>query len=154
MFFKINIVLFLFLFLSCNSLKTSNQIGEVSKGNLTITTNADVLKKEWNNLLKDLKFESELNSFKIIKDFDTNENSKVYYLLVSSSDDKTIKVGAELIKKGNKFYFPNPKEKHIIICHGTTDCFPKKFKNDDWGCDCAIDSLLNCKKTESYIIKE
>lgn len=154
MFFKLKIGLLLLFFISCNSLKTSNQIGEASNGNLTITTNTDVLKKEWNNLLKDLKFESELNSFKIIKDFDTNENSKVYYLLVSTSDDKKLKVGSELLKKGNKFYFPNPKEQSIFICHGTTDCFPKKFKKDDWGCDCSIDSLLDCKKTVSIIIKE
>ncbi len=115
MFFRINIVLFLFIVFSCNSLKINDQIGEVSDGNLKITTNKGVLKKEWNNLVKDLKFESEFSSFKIIKDFDTNKKSKAYYLLVSISNDKKLKAGTLLLKKVINFTTQTQKNKQSLF---------------------------------------
>ena len=84
------------------------------------------------------KINGELSNFEIRKDYDTNEESKEYYFLIGFSSDKIVKVATIVLKKKDVFYFSNIKEQRIAICHGTTDCMPKKFKKDHWGCDCVI----------------
>ena len=139
------------LFAGCKKMEDNNKVGVVDGQEYVITTNTEYLEYEWSKILKDNKLDGKLLKFEIKKDFDTNEIPREYYFLVSYSSDMMIKVATEIIKKGNVFYFSNTKEQRIVVCHGTKDCMPKKFKDGNWGCDSSADNLFECKKTEVIV---
>ena len=139
-------------FTGCISIK--NKIGEVKDNQFVVTANVENLRKTWNQLLVDNHIKGTLSTFEIRKDLDTNEQPKEYYLLTSVSSNDSVKVSTLILKKSNRFYFPDLKAQKVIICHGTKDCTPKIFKHDSWGCDCAIESLFDCKKASVVIIHE
>jgi len=146
-------LLFVFIFSVFSMQRIPNKVGEVKDNRLIITANTHQLKSDCDQMLADHGISAVIASFEILKDHDTSQKPKKYYFLVGYSENKQVKVATLLVRKGNSFYFPNLKEQRFSICYGTQDCMPKIFKNNQWGCDCAQESLFDCKKKEVILFR-
>jgi hypothetical protein len=135
----------------CSSSNSHSFVGLDSDNQFQISQNLEFTRNEWNNILKEHSIASEIKFFRVKKNWDTNENAKEYFSLVAYSQDSSSTIASELLVRNGKFYFRDYKQQRVVVCHGSTDCMPQKFKKDSWGCDCKETHLFVCKKIEAII---
>lgn len=107
------------------------------------------IKKDWKQILEEQKINTLLTNFTIESGKDSNIPDKIYYMLVGTDKENTIKV-ANLLQLKNGRFSLSPKtkttaEEGIIICRGcSSGCGPQRLENR-W--ICAPGCGLNCTKS-------
>jgi hypothetical protein len=147
------LMIILCLFYGCASSNSHQLVGSDIDNQYFISQNLEPIREECNKILKENSIAGRVKYFKILKNWDTNENAKEYFSLVGYSQDSSATIATSLLMRKRKFYFQDYKEQRVIVCHGSTNCIPQKFKNDSWGCDCDESHLFDCKKIETIIVR-
>ena len=141
---KLQYLIFSILILSSCQKSIDPSIIAVENNKQFELQNIEKIKKQCNAILNKSATQKKLTKFKVLKDFDTNNDPKEYYYVLASTDDNSFKLARELNKKGTNLYY---QDSTYTICYGCIDCFPRKFKNNQWGCDSKDPNILfDCKK--------
>lgn len=132
--FMLALLLFSLVSFAQNSLK---KIGEDQNGQYKITDNLELVKSDWMKILKDQRNPAVLVNFEIKASVNNKTNEK-FYMLLATSQDKSLKMAGTLILKNGVFSIDMANDDYknggIVVCEGCKEgCDPEK-EGINWVC--------------------
>lgn len=125
-------------------------LGIADNGVYKITADITEIKKEWKGILTNQKLNPEISNFEIKSD-KMESSGKVYYYLLATNQEKTIKMTRQLLLNNNNFTFVQKRatgeNTDTLTCTGCSDgCDPKLKDDGNWKCTSCIEGS-GCTKS-------